>query len=430
MLNKNENKNANHCNLCNFLAPFDSFGVGINFYLRGYRDYRSKLGGFVTMIIYIITIICGIFFSKELIQKTNPSFSTSTSNYPNPKKINYPDNTFFIIGLTVDFLPFIDNSIYRPIAFINKKINGTEEPEIKNLSVETCNKVFNQDYKFYDEIKHLNLSNFYCISLNQTKNGVDNNDLYMNEFWGNEGFQMLQIKIFNCNAIAENKTECASNDIIKERLKSPIISYYTLNNYIDTNYYKNPFIRGVYETFYYVSYKKFISATQYLKHMQIHSDVGLLFSEEEINEDNTVDSMIEYSEADPEDGKIFTMSIQITNKIEIYSRSYLKLQDLGAEIGAVYGALNMVFRVIFQFYNNSILFSKIINNFFLIKEDFTPLNREKKAFINLKRKFRNDLNLIISLQKTSFITSHNPANNSYNKNNINISTLSDILFFN
>jgi len=39
--------------------------------------------------------------------------------------------------------------------------------------------------------------------------------------------------------------------------------------------------------------------------MQIHSDNGLLFSEEEIIEDNTVDSMIEYSEPEQEDGKIF-----------------------------------------------------------------------------------------------------------------------------
>ena len=46
--------------------------------------------------------------------------------------------------------------------------------------------------------------------------------------------------------------------------------------------YKKPFVRGLQETFYYVSYKKFISATQYLKHVQIHSDVGYLFSEEEI----------------------------------------------------------------------------------------------------------------------------------------------------
>ena len=123
-----------------------------------------------------------------------------------------------------------------------------------------------------------------------------------------------------------------------------------LKNYIDTNNYKNPYVPGLQENFYYVSYKKYISATQYLKHVQITSDYGLLFSKEENNSDSTVDSIVEYSEADPEDGKIFTMSIQLTNKIDYYTRSYYKIQDLGAEIGAIYGALHMIFSIIFQLY--------------------------------------------------------------------------------
>ena len=416
-------------NLIHYFLILDSFGVGINFYLEGYKDYRSKLGGFITLVIYVITIICGIIFSKNLLQRVNPSVSTTSANYPNPEKILYPNNTFFILGITVDSLPFINESIYRPIAYINTKVNGSEELMRQNISVDLCDKVLNEDYKYYDVIKHLNLSNFYCIDLNQNnKSSINNDELYINEFWGNDGFRMLQIKIFNCSAVADDISQCADNDVIKEKLSSPIISYYTLKNYIDTNNYKNPFVRGLQETFYYVSYKKFISATQYLKHVQIHSDKGFLFSEEEIIADHTIDSLIEYSETDQEDGKIFTISIQLTNKIDIYTRTYNKLQDLGAEIGAVYGALHMVLAIIFQFYNNSKLFCDIINNFFLIKEDFTPLNREKKSFVDLKRRFFKDLNLIISLRKSSFVTSHHSRfNNSSNLNkNINLSTMSDL----
>ena len=427
---KNANKNMKRKkNLIHYFLILDSFGVGINFYLEGYKDYRSHLGGFITLVIYVITIICGIIFSKDLFQKVNPSVSTTSANYPNPKRISYPNDTFFILGITIDSLPFINESIYRPIAYINSKINGSEKLQIQNISVDLCSKVINKEYKYYDVIKHLNLSNFYCIDLNQSNNGgINNDELYINEFWGNDGFRMLQIKIFNCTAIAEDTSQCADDDIIKEKLRTPIITYYTLKNYIDTNNYKNPFIRGLQETFYYVSYKKYISATQYLKHVQIHSDIGVLFPQEEIIEDHTVDSMIEYSERDQEDGKIFTISIQLTNKIDIYSRTYNKIQDLGAEIGAVYGALHMVLAIIFQFYNNSKLFCDIINNFFLIKEDFTPLNREKKAFVNLKRKFFKDLNLIISVRKTSFITSHHSRfNNSSNlSKNINLSTITDL----
>ena len=409
----------------NYFVMLDSFGVGINFYLKGFRDYRSHLGGFVTIVIYITTIICGIIFSKGLFTKTNPTVSTSTMNNPNPVNISYPSETFFILGLTVDSLPFVDEKIYRPMAYILKKSNGSEVLSRQNLSIEICDKVITSEYKYYDVVKQLNLSNYYCISLNQSKYGVNIKDLYVNEFWGNDGFQMLQIKFFNCAAVAENISECSNDDIIKEKLTSTIVTYYTLKNYVDTNNYKNPFVRGLQETFYYVSYKKFISVTQYLKNIEVHSDVGYLFSKEEIIKDHTVDSMIEYSETEQEEGKLFTMSIQLTNNIEIYSRSYFKLQDLGAEIGAVYGALHMVFAVLFGLYNNSKLFSSIINKFFLIKEEFTPLNREKKAFINLKKKFFKDLNLIISVQKKSFAISHNSFSKSFSNNLSNLTELNN-----
>lgn len=323
-----------------------------------------------------------------------------------------------MFSVNVDSIPFIDEKIYRAVGYISYKVNSTEKISQQNISLDICSNVFDESFKYYDSIKHLNLSNFYCISLDKNlNNGIEKEDLFINEFWGHEGFQMLQVKVYNCQAIAEDKRECADHNEIKSKLKSPIISYYTLKNYIDTNNYKNPYVPGLQETFYYVSYKKYMSATEYLKHVQITSDYGLLFYKEENNSDSTVDSMVEYSEADPEDGKIFTMSIQLTNKIDYYTRSYYKIQDLGAEIGAIYGALHMIFSILFQLYNTSKLFNNIINSFFLIKEDFKPLYRENKAFINLKRKFYKDLKLNISIkQKKSFIVNHNNNNDNDNIN--------------
>ena len=396
-----------------YFLLLDSFGVNMSFYVKGYRDYRSHLGGLITIIIYVGTVICAVIFARNLWIKSNPTVNTASAVYPNPTKLYYPDNFFFMFSVNVDSIPFIDEKIYRAVGYISYKVNSTEKISQQNISLDICSNVFDESFKYYDSIKHLNLSNFYCISLDKNlNNGIEKEDLFINEFWGHEGFQMLQVKVYNCQAIAEDKRECADHNEIKSKLKSPIISYYTLKNYIDTNNYKNPYVPGLQETFYYVSYKKYMSATEYLKHVQITSDYGLLFYKEENNSDSTVDSMVEYSEADPEDGKIFTMSIQLTNKIDYYTRSYYKIQDLGADIGAIYGALHMIFSILFQLYNTSKLFNNIINSFFLIKEDFKPLYRENKAFINLKRKFYKDLKLNISIkQKKSFIVNHNNNNN-------------------
>ena len=407
-----------------YLAYFlllDSVGVNMSFYIQGYRDFRSHLGGLVTIIIYASTVLCVYIFAQKLLIKSNPTVNTASAVYPNPTKIYYPDNFVFMFSVSIDSIPFIDERIYRAVGFIRYKGNNTEEVLKQNISLDICSNVFNESYKYYDSIKHLNLNNFYCISLDKNlNNGIEKEDLFINEFWGHEGFQMLQVKIYNCQAIAQNESECASFDEIRAKLKSPIVSYYTLKNYIDTNNYKNPYVRGLQETFYYVSYKKYISATEFLKHVQITSDYGLLFNEEENNSDSTVDSMVEYSEADPEGGKIFTMSIQLTNKIDYYTRSYYKIQDLGADIGAIYGALHMIFSILFQLYNYSKLFNNLINSFFLINEDFKPLNRENKTFVNLKQKFFKDLQLSAFMQEKNsfFINNNNDITNIIdNKNN-------------
>ena len=57
----------------NYLLMLDSFGVGINFYLKGTRDYRSHLGGFITVVIYITTIVCGVFFFPRIIYQNEPN---------------------------------------------------------------------------------------------------------------------------------------------------------------------------------------------------------------------------------------------------------------------------------------------------------------------------------------------------------------------
>ena len=233
---------------------------------------------------------------------------------------------------------------------------------------------------------------------------------------------MLQIKIYNCTAVAENKNECASNEEIKKKLESPTVTYYTLKNYIDTNNYKNPYVRGLQETFYYVSYNRYISATEYLKHVQVHSDIGLLFSEEKINSDNTVDSMIDFFKDGINDGKIFTMTLQLTNKIDIYNRTYYKLQDLGADIGAVFGVMRIVFSFLIELYNTSKLFNSIINNYFLIKDEYKPVNKDKKIFNNLKSNFYTDFKLDISLERRNSINSQineNKKSDEYKKSSRN-----------
>jgi hypothetical protein len=115
--------------------------------------------------------------------------------------------------------------------------------------------------------------------------------------------------------------------------------------------------------------------------------------------------MVEFFKMNPDDGGIFTMTLQLTNKIDVYHRTYYKIQDLGAEVGAIYGVLRIVFSILMELYNTSKLFNSIINHHFLIKEEYKPHNKEKKFFINLKSNFFQDLKLDFSFERKNTLNS-------------------------
>ena len=176
---------------------FDIFGTKTGFYHQGYRDYHSSFGGIISIIIFLIIIIIGFIFSIELSIKTNPKVSSARQKNQHPSKVFYPDDIFFMFTLSDNYSPLLDERIYRPIGQISTKLNDSDNILIrKTISLEICSKVFNESYKYYEAMEDLNLNNFYCISLNKSKNNdIDKNEFYINEFWGNNGFQMLQIKL-------------------------------------------------------------------------------------------------------------------------------------------------------------------------------------------------------------------------------------------
>ena len=98
----------------------------MGFYLNGNKYYRSNFGGFAGVLIYLITIICGIIFSRELWIKRNPKLNTSTL-YKSPTKVYYPDNIFFMVSMSIDSKPFVNEKIYRVVGYIRTKINGRKK---------------------------------------------------------------------------------------------------------------------------------------------------------------------------------------------------------------------------------------------------------------------------------------------------------------
>ena len=374
-----------------YLRIIDFFGHAPSFIIKNNLKYKTHIGGLLTLIVIIISIITLIFFSEELYSKKSPSVNLITEANLNPSKINFFDNFEFIIGIQNDnFIVQRNESIYYAKGFLFQTIiNSSGIFNIKEeIKLDSCDKALKNSIN-YELFKHLNLNNYYCSSKNQSK--ININNIYLNEYWGNNGFQMLQIKFYDCvntdEYVIKNNITCASEEILKENLNLADLSLYFIDTFISTNNYKNPFQRGIHEYFYDVSKNFLLTLTQYYNHIEINDDSGLIFTTSNKINSFKLSDMIT-NKADERTGEHFlTLTLQLNNVIEKYQRKYYKLQDYAAQVGGVINTLIIICYFILKFYDENAYFEFLINEYFEIK-----LFEKKKTESNISFLENNEIN--------------------------------------
>ena len=364
----------------------------------------------------LISIITIIFFSQELFKKNSPSVNLSTESLMNPPKLNYFDNFEFLIG--------IQNSSY--IAEINEKIfnaKGTLFKTIINesgtfniktdINLTSCNIALSksENKEMYSSI---NLKGYYCIS------NIQKNEIYLNENWGHNNFTMIQIKFIDC----DNKTgTCSNKDEINNYLNSADLSFYIINNLVSTKNYKNPFIIHLKESSLKISHNYKVSITQYLKHIRVESDDGLLFNSNNYKDSFTLGEFNHDIILERDSSTFLSLSIQLDNTFQKYQRKYYKFQDLAAQVGGVVNICFVICSLILNLYEKNCFFEYLINHFFEVRLD------EVQKTIKLKnyRKNLHDKKINISQIKNptnnniTINTNNNTGiSNSYSNNNINV----------
>lgn len=358
------------------LKVLDYFGVMPTLYVSNRSEYKTNVGAIMTIAIFLTTLITAVYFGQEFLHKESPSVNFSVETNMHPRKIKYFDEIELIITLQdLEDHPFIDKSIYFPRGYILRTI--TSESGQKNIlipfNLSKCseNPPTSRLFDKYD------LNNFYCISKEQN---FDLNDLYIGEFWGNDGFQLIQIQFVACNK-GEDVSECSDNETIDKYLSQTKVSFYIVDNFISTRDYKNPFKVGLREFFFSASKNSFLSTTQFLKTLRVDSDNGLLFTSEQTEVRFGLDGLEQYSLQESSRQQFVNFNIQFSNIVSGYYRRYYKLQDFAAQVGGVFKVFSIVgYFVIYAYCKNNYC-EFLIHHFF--NGDYIP-NRSAQRKIRLK----------------------------------------------
>ena len=191
---------------CEFIKELDFFGKERELYIKGKPKHVTFLGRIFTIIFIIIYIIIFCYKLYRMFQRIDITFYDSYLSTEDAPKIKITQENFTLVFavLDEDGFPFIDESIYYPLAFF---YNG----EIEDVTIEICdqNKVGQEYIDFFGESE---IGNYYCLT------GINYSLRPLMDY--------LRVEIYPCQNSSEGNGFCESAEIIEEKLSDKVFIIY------------------------------------------------------------------------------------------------------------------------------------------------------------------------------------------------------------
>lgn len=390
---------------------FDFFRYYPVMQVNGQSGFKTSIGGVLSIITGILSVLAIIMFSKDLIFKTNPTFLT-TSNYTLYPTLKADK---ILVGLTAVFLnntEIDDRDKLLNITFGKIVVNNSEENNINFYRINSVNCVQNiksfQNNTNLEEMIIEDINNYMCAP------EILKSDL-IGEYATNS-YSAWDIKIDKCRNSTENNNFCKSNEEIENVLSVFYGKLVFSDNIVQIDNLHFP-IKEVYKKgVVRLSITSSRTDKFYFQITNVLSDEGILFEEEKsimsysFNRQET-DSIIASNE-----DIILRLIITLTRNEVILKRTYKKIQKVAADVGGIIKALTIVFYVLNEVFGHVSFLRHLKKEYSLIEEE------RLKKINNTNSKF-NTRNIVVnnhSIIKNSSKSVNNNKSMSDNINKLNI----------
>ena len=357
---------------CEFLKEIDFYGKQPEFYFNGNSKKVTCIGRIFTFIFIFIYIVFFIYKLFRMYRRIDITFYDSYSDKGEIPSIHITNENFYIAFSIFDGTtgePFIDESIYYPVAYYK----DNEIEEIIELGPCNIDKIGSK-YKTY--FKEYKLDKYYCLNkVNHTFKA------YMNSF---------SFKINPCRNTSENNNHCKSKEIIDYYLNG--------NNFIialeDILITPLNFEKPVQERINQLYTTLFKNFGQYLyiemQMVTIETNNNIIGFDFLTNE--KIENFIKYDtlEIIPQPGydlddennnyPVCEIEFQLKDKILSEKRQYTQLIDVLGEVGGFMEIISSFFGAICSFIVDILYENSIVNNLFsfdIKKKIVTIKNKEK-----------------------------------------------------
>ena len=392
-----------------FIKNLDYLSPAVTFYYKGILSHSSIISGIISIISFTFILILGIYFSLDLIYRSEPKayyfnsyvedagifplnsssifhFISIATVYNGYKNDGIDFTNFRIIGYETYFESYMeDRNINKYDHWLYGKCNNSTDTEgISNLvsfdffEKSACiKKFFNSKEKKYFDIGETN------FRWPEIAHGTSNPNAKIYSIF------MEKCQEDTLNLILGDNYHCKNDSEIDESFNTVRISnFYFINNYINVLNYENPNTKffqrienGIYKNQYSINHLNFFPS-------KIKTHNGLIFDNIEEEYSYFYDRSDVFTDNNNQTDIYMGYCLWLKNTMNYYERNYKRLQEVISSIGGIYQVITIVAAFINSFYNNYIVLSDT-RNLLISSIDSEKDNYQKnEKYKNLKNKIK------------------------------------------
>ncbi|EAR86895.1 transmembrane protein, putative (macronuclear) [Tetrahymena thermophila SB210] len=384
------------------LNGLDIFGVPIQINFHSKDKFTTRLGGFVSLIVFAVLVYMAVSSVLIIYRKENPQV-IQQNELKIPSRVDLNRNNFiFAFGiLDANQNPFMDETIYKASAQFMLKVpvqdkNGNTKYQsvFSNIKVGPCTQELFGIPSLQSQFTAIyNYDQLYCIQ------DIDN--LYLEGQVETNIYSGILITISTCQGKG-----CADPQVIENKIKNRQMHVYYSDYIVQAENYQNPFIPYASGTYYSVNTNALQIVSFTYMNTHVNDDIGLIGS------DIQQQSQLLFSQQSAITGQdtslgFFKLIIYLEKSKELnINRTYTKLSSVISQIGGFYNILFFVGCILAKPYTSLQLKKELINQTFTFSmkenkidesnqmtkqgEQFKDYIKEEKSKVNNKENLKKN----------------------------------------
>lgn len=319
-----------------FVKHFDFLSLPPSLKIDRKASYSTLFGGFISFIIFTLTIIGVVYFGSELLMKREPVAVVSAKDFDTLDfSISPSQYNIYLAIEDKNYMYYNDPTVFNITAYndiILLDSEGTQNITRTYINIKTCSSIFKDESDLQMIDAQIDLDVFHCLEPNLSR---------VQGFWGNPINSYVGIIISKCENSTENSNHCKPQDEIDEKLQGGVLSIFSVNHILEMNNYDSP-VRRIFENIFNslnieITFTMFIA----LRPLEFYSDGGFILKDISYLQTSYSEQphILYYGRRESIIADVVIQGKPLGMKVD---RSYTKFQDVLTKVGGLIKALTIL----------------------------------------------------------------------------------------